>query len=191
MQQLFASKLSSTFIALPLMKFAQFHNQIMKLNYLLNHIIKLTCIDGSSNLTSLWVRDRVKLDSLPLELLDSEEGAGGEDENMAILALTLLAIFWGVLFLPTLHEFFNFSLLRSRLPVELADDLRLKISEFWKRNGKNIEKNLLYDNDMMRMIFFLMILSFIKVILEGTFLFPKIIVYPRGRLAQFFLKMPS
>ena len=74
---------------------------------------------------------------------------------MAILALTLLAIFWGVLFLPPLlHEFFNFSLLRSRLPVELADDLRLKISEFWKRNGKkNIEKYLLYDNDMMRMIF--------------------------------------
>ena len=52
------------------------------LNHLLNHIIKLTCIDGSSNLTSLWVRDRVKLDSLPLELLDSDEGAGGEDENL-------------------------------------------------------------------------------------------------------------
>ena len=56
----------------------KFYNQTIKLN----HIIKLTCIDGSSNLTSLWVRDRVKLDSLPLELLDSEEGAGGEDENL-------------------------------------------------------------------------------------------------------------
>ena len=47
---------------------------------------------GSSNLTSEWVRDRVRLDSL-LEFDPIDEGAfGGEDENIAILALTLLAI---------------------------------------------------------------------------------------------------
>ena len=89
------------------------------------------------------MRDRVRLDSL-LEFDPIDEGAfGGEDENMAILALTLLAI-WGVF----RHEFFNFSLLRSRLPVELADDLRLKISEFWNKE-KNYCMIMLFFHDIL------------------------------------------
>lgn len=70
----------------------------------------------SSNLTSLCVRDLVS------------ELSATDEENMAILALTLLVLCWSCLIngldlRPLWCE------LRSKLPVELADDFRLSNSD--------------------------------------------------------------
>ena len=130
----------------------------------------------SSYLTSLWVSDRVKLEVDLLVSLhfvpppDTEE----EQENMAILALTLLAIWlldcWPEISLLTLLPRPP-SLFRSRLPVELADDLRLRISEFWKRSKPTVMRAfvrgclILYGNFVSRHLWDLKITFFLKILL--------------------------
>ena len=65
-------------------------------------------------------------------ITDEEEGlALVEEENIAILALTLDAL-CSSCFIKGLF-FSRLLAALSRLPVELAEDLRLKISEFYKR----------------------------------------------------------
>lgn len=86
----------------------------------------------SSNLTSPCVKDLVKEAVIDVELVvitDEEEGLALV-ENIAILALTLDAL-CSSCFIKGLF-FSRLLAALSRLPVELAEDLRLKISEFWK-----------------------------------------------------------